>query len=230
MLTKNKKISRKEIKQDGLVTFYYKAVKFIDDQKKYLSIGMGALAVLIVVIVLLVSSRRKSNEQASSDLSQVISIYNQGAYQDAIDGKQTQGQKIKGLKKIVDEHGSSEAGEVAKIYLANSYYNLKQYDNALKAFDSYGGSIDHLKAAAYAGQAACYEAKNDAQKAAEYYLKASKVSSANVLNPSYLMSAGINLIESGKNDEAKDALKSVKKNYPKSEYASQVDRYLSQVE
>ncbi len=230
MLTKNKKISRKEIKQDTLVTFYYKAIQFFNDQKKYLSIGVGALAVIVVLVVLLVNSRRKSNEQASADLSQVVALYNQGSYQDAIDGKQTQGLKIKGLKKIVDENGSSQSGETAKIYLANCYYNLKQYDNAQKAFDSYGGSIDHLKAAAYAGEAACYEAKNDFQKAAELYLKASKVSSGDVLNPLYLLNAGINFIEIGKTDDAKDALKSVKKNYPKSEYASQVDRYLSQID
>ncbi len=230
MLAKKKKISRKDIKQDVLVTFYYKAVQFVNNQKKYLSIGIGAVAIIVVGIVLFVNSRKKGNEQASADLSQVITLYNQSAYQDAIDGKQVQALKIKGLKKIVDENGSTESGETAKIYLANSYYNLKQYDLALKTFDSYGGGIDHLKAASIAGMAACYEAKNEIEKAAEYYLKASKVSQSNVLNAQYLLSAGINFIETGKNDDAKDALKSIKKNYPKSESASQVERYLLQVE
>jgi len=230
MLTKNKKISRKEIKQDSLVTFYYKAVKFIEDQKKNLLIGVGAIALIVIGILIFTSRRAKSNEIASADLLQVLQLYNQGAFQDAIDGKQTQTVKIKGLKRIVEENGSSEAGETAKIYLANSYYNLKQYDNAMKVYDSYGGSIDHLKGAAYAGQAACYEAKNDLQKAVDYYLKASKVSSANVLNPYYLLNVGINDIDLGKNDDAKEVLKSIKKDYPKSDYVAQVDRYLSQVE
>lgn len=230
MLTKNKKISRKEIKQDSLVTFYYKAIQFLDEQRKNLLIGVGVIAVIVAVSLIFISKRAKGNEIAGADLLQVVQIYNQGAYQDAIDGKQTQTVKVKGLKKIVEENGSSEAGQTAKIYLANAYYNLKQYDNALNAFDSYSGSIDHLKAAAYAGQAACFEAKNDVQKAVDYYLKAAKVSSVNVLNPFYLLNASINYIELGKNDEAKELLKSIKKDYPKSEYAGQVDRYLSQVE
>ncbi len=230
MLTKNKKISRKEIKQDSLVTFYYKAVQFINDQKKYLTIGIGATAVIVVALVLYSNNKKKKNELASADLRQIVTIYNQAAYQDAIDGKEVQGVKIKGLKKIVSEAGSTESGETAKIYLANSLYNLKQYDEAKKSFEDYSGGVDLLKAASLAGIAACSEAKNEPAKAAEFFQKAAKVSSANFLNPYYLLNAGINLIEIGKKDEAKELFMNIKKNYPKSQSASEVNRYLDQVE
>ena len=228
MFTKKKKISRKEIKQDQLVTFYYKVVAFYEQFKKNIFIVAGSLAIVIVAFILFRNAKKTSNEAASYELSQIIKVYEAGAYQDAIEGRP--GSKIKGLKKIVEDHGSTEVGEASKIFLANSYYALKKYDDALKQYEDFGGSNNYLKAAAYAGEAACQEAKGSLEKAADLYLKASKVSSSNVLNPQYLINAGINYLSAGKTDDAKDAFLKVKRDYAKSAYSRDVERYLTQVE
>jgi len=228
MLVKKKKFSKKEIKQDQLVTTYYKFMAFYEQYKRNMFIVLGAAALIIVVVVLFKYSRKSSSTVASFQLSQVMKIYEAGAYQEAIDGRPAA--KIVGLKKIVDEYGSTDFGEAAKIYLGNSYYFLKKFDLALQQYENFSGSASHLKAAAYAGQASCYEAKNDAEKAAELYLKASKVSSANVLTPQYLMNAGINYLAVGKTEDAKDIFETVKRDYSKSAYSREIERYLSQVE
>ncbi|MCE1188963.1 MAG: tetratricopeptide repeat protein [Ignavibacteria bacterium] len=228
MLQNNKKISRKEIRQDKLVTFYYKALAFIEEKKNILLSVVGGAIVVILVVVFLNYRQNKNNDAASFAFSQVMKIYEVGAYQEAIDGQP--GTKIMGLKKIVDDFGSTDFGQVAKIYLGHSYYNLRKFDLALKAYEDFSGGNDYLKAAAYAGEAASYEALNNPEKAAGLYVKAAKVSSNNVLNPQYLINAGINYIALGKKDDAKEIFETVKRDYSKSPYSREVDRYMAQVE
>jgi len=228
MLAKRKKLSRKEIKEDGLITFYYKVVGLYSTYKQNFIIG--GIAVIIIAAAAFFYSQQKSsnNERANIELSRVIPVFDNGMYLEAIQGNPTA--KIIGLKKIVADYGNSENGEIAKVYLAHAYSYLGKVDDALKNYEDYSGNNDLFKAAAFAGEAACYESKKDNEKAAELYRKASSVSEENALNPQYLLFAGIDLIKVKKNSEAKEILERIKKDYPTSTSGREVDRYLSQVE
>ena len=68
-----------------------------------------------------------------------MNLYDQGSYLEAIEGRPSQ--NIIGLKKIVEDYGSTENGETAKIYLANSYDMLGKPDEALKYYSDYDGDI-----------------------------------------------------------------------------------------
>jgi hypothetical protein len=61
-------------------------------------------------------------------------------------------------------------------------------------------------------------------------LKAAKVNSENVLTPQYMLFAGINYLNIGKNDEAREIFLAIKKDYAKSAYTREVERYLALVE
>ena len=82
----------------------------------------------------------------------------------------------KGLAYIVNEYGSTESGQTAKIMLANCYYNLRDFENADKYYKAYSGNSEMFKAAALSGIAAVCETKGDWMNAAKNYEKASKVS------------------------------------------------------
>lgn len=228
MIREKKKITRKEMKEDTLVTFYYKAVSLYNQYQRQIMIGVIAVAVVIGGYYLMSYYNNIDNEEANVKLARVMKIYDAGQFQEAIDGNQAA--NIIGLKKIVDDYGSTKNGETAKIYLANSYYNLGKFDEALEAYDSYSGDSDLLKAAAFAGMAACYEAKKEIEKSIEYYLKASSVSAETVLNPQYMLFAGINYIKIGKNEDAKELFQTIKRDYQKSPFSRDVDKYLVQVE
>lgn len=228
MLTPKKKITRKEIKQDNLVTFYYKAYAFLDEHKRNLAIVVGGIALVILAVVLYKNNQAADNEIAGADLYNTVKLFEANQFQDAIEGKP--GTNVVGLRKIVEDYGSTENGELAKIYLGNAYLMLAKFDEALKAYEDYGGGNDLLKAAALAGEAACYEAKEDYENAASYYLKASKVTAENVLNPQYILFAGINYLNIGKQEEAKELFETIKRDFSKSMFARDVDRYLAQVQ
>jgi|SRR5690554_6418242 len=228
MLTKKKKLSRREIKEDKLVSTYYKAYGYFEENRSRLVIAVVILIAIIALIYFYISNRIENNNIAGIQLSRVMTLYDQGSYLEAIEGRA--GTNIVGLKQIVDEYGSTENGETAKIYLANAYSFLGRNDEALEYYEDYSGSNEIFKATALAGQAGIYSLREDYKKAADLYLKASRVSKDNPLNPDYILNAGINYMSAGETDEAKELFEIIKKDYITSPAIREVDRYLSQLQ
>jgi tetratricopeptide (TPR) repeat protein len=227
MLSKRKKLTKKEIKQDKLVEFYYKSQQYIEENKNKVLIYVGAFALVVVAVIFFLNFRSSRNEEAGKLLSRVMDLYEQGAYLEAIEGKQ--GTNLVGLKKIVEDYGSTENGETAKIYLANAYAFLGQYDKALDYYKDYSGSNDIYKAAALAGQAGYYASKGEYEKAAKLFKKAANVSEINPSRPDYLLRAGINFMKAGQKDEAKELFQIIKDDYKTSTAFAQVDRYFTEL-
>jgi TolA-binding protein len=167
------------------------------------------------------------NEQAGLALSRVIDSYDKGSYLEAIEGKA--GTDVIGLKKIVEDYDGTENGEMAKIYLANSYNRLGKFDEAFKYYKSYSGDIPLLKAASLAGQAGYYAYKNEFEKAGDLFRDAAHVNKYNVENPDYMLKAAINYINAGQKENAKELLLTIKNDYKTSSASRDADRYLALV-
>ncbi len=225
MLAKKKKLSRKEIKQDRLVEFYYKSQNYFTENKNRIYMYLGVLVIVILAIYYVVDQRKESNLKAGLELSRVMELYDMGAYLEAIEGRQ--GTNIIGLKRIVEEYGSTENGETAKIFLANSYSSLGQIEEAYKYYEDYGGSIDMYKATAFAGQGSYHSFKGEYKRAADLYFRAARVSKENIMRPEYLLQAAINYINAGDKAEAKELLQTIKEDYKTSQAFASVDRYLA---
>ncbi len=227
MLTKKKKLSRKEIKQDRLVETYYKVYGFIQNNRQRVTLYGGLLIVLIFAVIFYVNNRKQKNEAAAVELARVMDLFDSGNYQEAINGQP--GTLNIGLKKIVDQYGSTPNGETAKIFLADSYSLLGKTEEAYKYYKDYDGDIKLYQATALAGQAGFFASRNNYAEAAKLYEKAASVYNSNALNSEYLLKAGINYMKEGKDKEAKKAFESVKNDYKNSESAREVQQYLVQL-
>lgn len=227
MLQKKKKLTKKELKQDKLVSFMGQAESFFEEYKsKIFTYGLVVLAV-IAAIYFYINQKAEDNVKAGVELSRVMQLYDQGAYLEAIEGRQ--GSNIIGFKRIAEEYDGTENGETAKIYMANCYSFLGNYEEAFKYYQDYSGSIDYFKAAALAGMAGYYAAHNDFEKAANYYLDASKVAESNPLNSDYMLNAGINFLKIGDKETARELFLSIKNDYQGSIASRDVDKYLNEV-
>ena len=227
MLAKKKKLSKKEIQEDKLVTTFYEAKSFYEENQTMIFSVIGGLIFVVAALLFYTSKAEENNKLASTELAKVYETYNAGLYQQAIDGKP--GTQELGLLKIVDEYGGSDQGELARILLANSYFYTEQYDKALEAFDNYSGNDDLMIASALAGKASCYEVDGKFDEAAKYFEKASKVGKYVPANPNYLLNAGINYIKVGNSSEAKSSLTRIKNDYATSSASREVDKYLAQI-
>ncbi|MBM2841043.1 MAG: Tetratricopeptide domain protein, partial [Bacteroidetes bacterium] len=110
MLQPKKKISKKEMKQDALITSYVKATTFYEENKKYIGYGLTALVVLVAAVFFYVKNRNADNEKAATELGKVYTYYDNAQYQIGIDGVRER--NILGLKAIVEEYGSTHSGNL----------------------------------------------------------------------------------------------------------------------
>ncbi len=227
MLRAQKKISKRVIKEDTLVTTYFKAQTWYDENKKRISTIGGVVLVAVLALWFYSNNMRANNERATTDLAKVFSFYDNGQYLIAINGIPER--NIAGLQSIVDNYGSTNAGNIAKFYLANSYYNTQEFDKALKYFDDFSGSTSFLTNSALAGMGACYEAKGDFKNAAENYEKAALKNAEDPNAADNLTNAARNFGRAGEKDRAVELLKRVKRDYPTSTAARDVDRYIAEI-
>jgi len=226
MLKPQKKISRREIKEDKLVTAYFETRGWIEKNPKIISYIAIGLAGIVIIGFLWSKNRADSNEKATTMLAKVAQYYDEGKYDLAIDGVPQEG--TQGLQAIVDEHGSTKTGQLAKLYLANSYYALKNYDKALECYDDISVSDKLVSASAMAGVAACYEAKGDFVKAASYFEKAASKNMTLMQAPENLQRSAVNYAAAGKKEKAVELLQTLKKEFPTSTFAREVDRFITE--
>ncbi|MFZ1978194.1 MAG: tetratricopeptide repeat protein, partial [Bacteroidota bacterium] len=156
----------------------------------------------------------------------VISYYDQGKYQEAVNGVPQEG--IQGLEAIVQEHGGVPSGQLAKFYLANSYFALGNYEKALSTYDDVSVSDKIITSAALAGVAACYEVKGNHREAASYYEKAASKGVTDLQAPMNLQRAAVNYAAAGEKGKAVDILQKIKKEFPSSVAAHDVDKYIAE--
>ena len=209
MLKAQKKISKRQLKEDALVTSMAKATNFYETHKKNIGMALGAVVVLAIGTFAFIQNRNSKNEDAATKLGSVYSYYDNNQYQIAIDGVPER--KITGLKSIVDEYGGTNAGNLARFYLANTYFQLGRYDEALSNFEDFSAKEQYLVVSRLTGIAGCYEAKGEYEKAAENYEKAAVSYPKDVDAAANLNNAANDFMLAGNKDRALDLFKKIKK-------------------
>ena len=227
MLRPKKKISRRELKEDALITWYVRLRTLYDTNRRAVSIAITALVVAVGALLLYMKTRADNNENAITALGSIFEMYDAGQYQTAIDGVPER--NLKGLKSIVDNYGNSATGDLARFYLANAYYQLGRYDEALKAYDDYSPSGELLAVARLSGLGACEEAKGEYGKAAAQFEKAATQYPSDASAAEYLNDAARDYAQAGEKEKAIDLYRRIKKNYPTSAFARDADRFITQL-
>jgi tetratricopeptide (TPR) repeat protein len=227
MLRAKKKISKRVIKEDKLVTTYFEARTWLDENRKRLSTIGGIVVVVLLAVWFYYNNVHTNNEKAATEFAKVFVYYDNGQYQIAVNGIPER--NVAGLQSIVDNYGGTTAGNIAKFYLANAYYNMLDYDKALRYFEDFSSSESLLKISALSGAGACYEAKKDYKKAAENFEKAGLKSSDDPNAAENLTSAARNYAKSGEKERALEILTKVRKEFPTSAAARDVERLVAEI-
>lgn len=136
-----------------------------------------------------------------------------------------------GALKIISKYSGTDAANLSEYYAGASYLHLKQYDKAikyLKDFNANGATQIKSRALGMIGDASA-ELKRD-DDALDYYKKAADVNDKDEFTSSeFLFRAALFAEVTGKTKDAIDLFKKIKDQYPLSERASDVDRYLAKL-
>ena len=184
---------------------YEQSASWMKENRQKVIGGAVVLVAIVAGLFLWQSKKQEDAERAETLLSRIQPYYQSASWRLAIDGDQTnriQNEPIAGLRQIVNEYGSTKAGQMAALALGNAYYYIGKLDSALMAYDNVSTDLPLIKASASAGKAAILEDKGNKEESAKLFMSAGGVEEANPLDAEYYYAAGRNYEASGKKDEA----------------------------
>lgn len=136
-----------------------------------------------------------------------------------------------GALKIINRYSGTTAANLCEYYAGTCYLQLGQFEKAikyLKDFDANGATQIESRAIGMMGDASAELNKNN--DALDYYKKAANVNGKDEYTSSeFLFRAALFAQSIGKTKDAIDLFKKIKSDYPLSDKANDVDRYLAKL-
>lgn len=135
-----------------------------------------------------------------------------------------------GALKFISKYDGTNAANLCKYYAGACYLYLKQFDKAIKYLKDFDTDASQIKSRAYGMIGDAYAELKKNTEALDYYKKAAEVNTKDEFTSSeFLFRAGLFAETIGKKQEAIDLYKKIKNNYPLSDKAVSIDRYLARL-
>lgn len=177
-----------------------------------------ALILIVAGIILYknyVSAPRE--EKASTELSKAQQLFGQEQFDKALPL----------FQKVASDYGSTDAGNLAKLYTGLCQAQLGKWQEAVDALESFSGRDDAMISPAAEGALGnAYAHLNKLDEAVSHLKKAAEMADNNSLSPTYLIQAGEILESQNKKDEALKLYQTVKEKYFNSMQYQTIDAYI----
>ena len=136
-----------------------------------------------------------------------------------------------GALRIINKYSGTSAANLCQYYAGACYLQLHQYDKAIKFLKEFSaGGASQIQSRAYGMIGDAYAETNKNDDALSYYKKAAEVNSKDEFTSSeYLFRAALFAESTGHTKDAIELFNKIKSDYPLTEKASDVDRYLAKL-
>lgn len=200
---------------------------FVENNKKTIT----AVVIALIVIVLAVFGVKKyylepRENEAQTAIFRAEQLFENDDYATALNGD---GNNM-GFLDVINEYGSTKAGNLAKYYAGICYLNTGDYNNAIKYLGEFKGKDQIVKPLATGAMGGAYLELDNAAEAAKCYEQAAKESKNSFTSPMFLMWAGYAYEMVGNYDKALEMYKIVKAEYPNSNEGFSIDKNIAEVE
>ena len=134
----------------------------------------------------------------------------------------------KGVLYIMKNYSGTKAANLAYYYAGVSYLKLGDFNKAIENLKDFSTDAKQIQAAAYGVLGDAYAEAGKKEDAVSSYTKASKTFEFDeALSSEYLFRAALLSSTIGKSKEAVSLFKELKEKFPKTEKASQADKYIN---
>ena len=198
-----------------------KTEAFFEKNKKAIIYGVVFIIAIIAGYILCDTYYLKPRaNEANTELAKSQQLFDEQQYDKALTG----------FQKVADEYGSTDAANLAQLYIGICQANLGKWQEAVDALESFSGKDDQMISPAAEGALGnAYANLNQLDKAVEHLKKAAKMADNNTLSPVYLIQAGEILESQGKKSEALQLYMQVKEKYVNSMQYQSIDKYIERV-
>ena len=230
-MASNKHQEEKATVVENLDSHLTRAGQKVASNKKVIYIGVGVLACVAAFVLsylFIYRNPRLQNSWAAYNSVRLMQQKDMTA-NDSIIADQYQ--------KVSTNFSGTPAGNVAALAAAEAYYNVKNYDAAIKLLDRISLSEPVLESQAQALLGDCYvnqeygkekgDAKGNYDKALACYDKAIKIAKGNPeLVPLYLIKKANIYSHLGQYDKSAACYEEVKEKYPRYNFGNGMDYYI----
>jgi len=183
MLKPKKEIhSKKKIKEDKFVTFYFQATEFLNQYKNYFLYGLIGIVAVTMLVAYVKNGNLQKEQDAAVELARGKSAFESSDFDNAISI----------LGPLTSKFAGSDAAGIGCIFLGKSFIELSKLDDAEIYFRKYLDEYDDdvlLRLAAQSGLASCFDERGDYAQAAAAYEKAAAGEGAEFNAGSLLLAA-----------------------------------------
>ncbi|MCI0532426.1 MAG: tetratricopeptide repeat protein [candidate division Zixibacteria bacterium] len=219
------KLTKHQMKEDKLVTSFFRIWEWSRVNTKILGIVAGSVAAVVLIVIYLINSQAKTSREAA-DLFGRASIEMQSRLPAEVRAA------INDLQAVLDSYPDSRWADYSCFYLANLWYRQGDFAKAKYYFriylDQYAGD-SMMEVSALGGLAQSLFQEKDYLTAADYFLKGADSAPKSLLAPQYLLEAGKAFAKAGMQDKAVSAYQRVIIEYPGQSYQDAARRELAQL-
>jgi tetratricopeptide (TPR) repeat protein len=201
-----------------------KTEQFIESNQKIITYVIGGL----IVIVLLFFGYRKFVHLPKEKSAQEAMYKAENYFErDSLDLALMGDGESYGFLDIIEDYGSTNAGNLARYYAGICYLEKGEFESAIDYLKDFSSTDMIVSGMALGAIGDAYMELGEIDKATSYYIRAAENNENEMVTPTFLMKAGWAYEI---NKEYQDALKvyeKIKQDYPRSREARDIDKYIA---
>ena len=222
-MTDKKENNELEIEKT-LVETTHKVEDFYHKNKKQITY---ALIALVVIIGAYVGYKKlyvdPMEAEAQKEIFRAQQLFEIDSFNLALKGND----KFKGFEDIAHEYGASKVGNLAHYYAGICLLRTGKYQDAIDQLEDFKSDNKLVAPLAIGAIGDAYVELNDMDKGVKYYIKAAKMSKNKLTAPIFYKKAGMIYEDKKEYAEAMDVYTIVKNDFPESQEAKDIDKYIA---
>ena len=221
MLKPTKRITKRQMKEDKFVTYYFKATHFVREHLREIGAVAGGIVIVLIVYGFYSRAQLSQEQDALTAFAKARSKYFDKSYEQA----------SLLLTEIVEKYGGTSSGKLARFYLADALFQQKKYDQAERYFTEYSDQGDDriLEASSISGIAACLEEKGKFVEAATTYKQAADKFRDEFMAPENLLNSARCYDLAGDKEKARSILNELIETYSTSQIKNEAEMFLAEI-
>lgn len=203
------------------------AGKWIEDNSNLISWIVTGIAVVVMAIIAINQYVIKPKAlEASNENAKAVVYFMAGDFDKALNGDDAE---CLGFEQIAEDYSLYQQGKLAALYAGICYFEKGEYEDAARWLKKFNAEDLNIAPAARMLLGDAYVELEEYGKAAKAFETAAK-SGNEMMAPMSLKKAGLVYLKEGKNAKAKKAFETIKNDYPASNEAQDIDKYIAIVQ
>jgi len=199
------------------------AGQWIEDHQNLL---FGIVIGIIVIVLGFIGFRKYVVEphalEASNENAKAVEYFLQGDWEKALNGDEAE---CMGFLAINDDYAMYQEGELAGLYAGICYYQLGQYEEAAQYIKKFSAGDVMIDPASHQLLGDAYVQMGELDKAVKAFDAAAK-SENELIAPMSLKKEGLVYMELDKKAEAKKCFELIRDNFPQSQEAQDIEKFI----